>query len=129
VLGADAELTTTLAAAVAPDGDVIVIDSSVDTLDELRHASAAPDVSYLIGQAEVLPLPDASVDLVRVATPPSPAAAQESFRVLRAGGRLFLQGPPVSALNEGRRVLSQAGFVEVAVVQDGGDAALSARKT
>jgi ubiquinone/menaquinone biosynthesis C-methylase UbiE len=43
---------------------VIVVDDSVDVLERLRHDCAAPNVSYLIGNADVLPLPDAFVDAV-----------------------------------------------------------------
>jgi ubiquinone/menaquinone biosynthesis C-methylase UbiE len=128
VIGADVRLTAALAAEVAPDGDVVVIDPSVDRLEDLREASAAPDVSYLVGEAEVLPLPDGTVDLVRIAAPPTSGAADEYLRVLRAGGRVFLEGPPVPALNVSERVLNQAGFVEVAVVQDDGGPSLSARR-
>jgi len=127
VIGADAELTTTLAAAVAPDGDVVVIDWSVDLLEALREASAAPDVSYLIGKAEVLPLTDESVDLVQTDTPPNAEAAVEYFRVLRAGGRVVVGGSPLSALNVGERMLSEAGF-DSDVVQEDGGASLHARK-
>jgi ubiquinone/menaquinone biosynthesis C-methylase UbiE len=128
VIGADAELTSALAAEVAPDGDVVVVERSVDALEHLRHTSTAPDVSYLVGDAEVLPLPDESVDLVRIATPPSEEAAQEYLRVLRAGGRVTVAGPPGSALNVGERVLTDAGFADVAVVQDDGSPSLTARK-
>jgi ubiquinone/menaquinone biosynthesis C-methylase UbiE len=127
VIGADAELTTTLAAAVAPDGDVVVVDWSVDVLEELRKASAAPDVSYVIGKSQVLPLTDESVDLVHADAPPNAEAAEEFFRVLRAGGRVVVGGSPPSALNVGERMLSEAGF-DSDVVQENGDVSLHARK-
>jgi ubiquinone/menaquinone biosynthesis C-methylase UbiE len=127
VIGADAELTTTLAAAVAPDGDVVVIDWSVDVLEALRGASAAPDVSYLIGKSDVLPLTDESVDLVQTDRPPSAEDAAEFFRVLRAGGRVVVGGSPPSALNVGERMLSEAGF-DSDVVQEDDGASLHARK-
>jgi ubiquinone/menaquinone biosynthesis C-methylase UbiE len=107
---------------------VIVIDWSVDALEHLRKTSAAPDVSYLIGEAEVLPLPDASVDAVRTSVPPGAAAAAEYFRVIRQGGYVALGGPTASALNLGERVLGRAGFVEVTVVQEDGSPLLAARK-
>jgi ubiquinone/menaquinone biosynthesis C-methylase UbiE len=47
-----------------PDGDVIVVDDSVDVLERLRRDCEAPNVSFLIGNADVLPLPDACVDSV-----------------------------------------------------------------
>jgi len=67
---------------VAPDGDVLVIADSVDVLEALRAQTSAPNVFYLLGWPEVLPLPDGSVD--EVAGPaPSPDAQRELARVLR----------------------------------------------
>jgi ubiquinone/menaquinone biosynthesis C-methylase UbiE len=67
---------------VAPDGDVLVVDESVDVLEELRAKTGAPNVFYLLGCPEVLPLPDASVDEV-VGAPPNTEARAEFDRVLR----------------------------------------------
>jgi hypothetical protein len=67
---------------VAPDGDVLVIADSVDVLETLRAQTPAPNVFYLVGCPEVLPLPDASVDEI-VGPPPSPEAERELARVLR----------------------------------------------
>src|SRR5439155_21086938 len=49
---------------VGPDGDVLALDVSVDALEELRRNTSAPNISYLVGRADVLPLPDESVDVV-----------------------------------------------------------------
>ena len=49
------------------DGWVIAIDPSVAALEELlrlAHTANANGIMYLVGDAEVLPLPDASVDAV-----------------------------------------------------------------
>jgi hypothetical protein len=59
-----------------------VVDESVDALEELRARTRAPNVFYLLGYREVLPLPDGSVDEV-VGPVPTPAAEQELTRVLR----------------------------------------------
>jgi ubiquinone/menaquinone biosynthesis C-methylase UbiE len=128
VIGADAELIAALAGHVAPDGDVVVVDRSVDTLERLRRASAEPDITYLVGEAEVLPLPDESVDAVWSATSANAAAVLEFLRVLRPGGRLLLAGSAASALNSGERMLSEAGFVDVTVVSDDRGPSLDARK-
>jgi ubiquinone/menaquinone biosynthesis C-methylase UbiE len=56
-------LASALAEAGA-DGDVLVVEWDVDTLERLRQECRAPNVSFLIGSAEVLPLPDRSVDAV-----------------------------------------------------------------
>jgi ubiquinone/menaquinone biosynthesis C-methylase UbiE len=61
---------------------VFVVDESVDMLEALRARTRAPNVFYFIGCAEVLPLPDASVDEV-VGAPRSAAARAELDRVLR----------------------------------------------
>ena len=61
---------------------MLVVDESVDALEEARARTRAPNVSYLIGCAEVLPLPDASVDEV-VGPAPTPLAERELTRVLR----------------------------------------------
>jgi ubiquinone/menaquinone biosynthesis C-methylase UbiE len=66
---------------VGPDGDVLAIDASVDALEELRAASTAPNVSYLVGEPAVLPLPDAWVDEVLAGSAPEDEA--EFTRVTR----------------------------------------------
>ena len=71
-----------LAEGVAPDGDLLVVAESVDVLEELRARTPAPNVFYLLGCAEVLPVPDASVDEV-VGTPSGEEAQAELERVLR----------------------------------------------
>ncbi len=85
---------------VGPDGEVFAIDRSVDALEELRAASGAANISYLVGQSAVLPLPDASVDAVLTDTVPGPAQDREETlrefnRVLAEGGRLSLWNEPV----------------------------------
>jgi ubiquinone/menaquinone biosynthesis C-methylase UbiE len=61
------------------DGAVIVVAHSAARLEELEHAYPDPRVSYLIGDPDVLPLPDASVDVVLGSEPPR----EEVARVLR----------------------------------------------
>jgi arsenite methyltransferase len=91
-------LTLAAAERVAPDGDVIAVDISVDTLEELRANATAPNISYLVAQADVLPLPDASVDAVVTRSvlmyvKDKAEAAREFERVLRPGGRVSLFEP------------------------------------
>jgi ubiquinone/menaquinone biosynthesis C-methylase UbiE len=117
-----------LAEDVAPDGDVVVVDRSVDRLEGLRHASKEPDVRYLVGESEVLPLTDESVDFVWSAEAPGAGTAAEFFRVLRPGGLVSLRGTGESALNLGERMLNEAGFVEITVVTTDDGAALAARR-
>ena len=61
---------------------MIGVSESADVLEELRARTRAPNVSYLLGWPEVLPLPDASVDEV-VGPPPGADAQRELSRVLR----------------------------------------------
>jgi ubiquinone/menaquinone biosynthesis C-methylase UbiE len=100
-LGSGLGLLTFAAHERIGDGWVIAIDPSVGALEELlrlAHEAHASGIMYLVGDAEVLPLPDASVDaallrsvLTHVAD--IDAAAQELGRVLRPGGRLSLREP------------------------------------
>ena len=46
------------------DGDVIVINESADALADIRASCSAANVFFLLGDGDVLPLPDASVDIV-----------------------------------------------------------------
>jgi len=83
---------------VGPDGEVIALDVSVDALEELRSNTTAPNISYLVGQADVLPLRDASVDVVvtrsvLIYVSDKGEAAREFKRVLRRGGRVSLFEP------------------------------------
>ena len=83
------------------DGWVIAVDPSVGALEELlrlAHDANANGVMYLVGDAEVLPLPDSSVDAavlrsVLVHVENVEVAVTELARVLRPGGRLSLREP------------------------------------
>ena len=83
---------------LGPVGSVIAIDISVDCLEELRATCDDPRVAYLVGGAEVLPLPDDSVDVVMtrsvlVYVREKAEAVRELFRVLRPGGRASIFEP------------------------------------
>lgn len=75
--------------AIVPFGfEVVAVDPSPRMLEQL--AAAVPGVETVLGSAEALPLPDASVDAVLIAqawhwVDPAPAVA-ELRRVLRPGG-------------------------------------------
>ena len=85
-------------------------------------------MTYLVGDSEVLPLPDESVDAVRTMSLPNASSSSEFFRVLRSGGQVSIGGSTGSALNSGAGMLTEAGFVDVAVVSDHGGPSLDARK-
>jgi ubiquinone/menaquinone biosynthesis C-methylase UbiE len=128
LIGADVELVATVATQVGPGGEVMVVDPSVDLLERLRTAVSAPAVWYLVGEADVLPLPDESVDSLRSLRPTTSGAAAEWFRVLRRPGEVRSAGFEDSALNFGERVLSEAGFIDVTVVREDGAPSLAATK-
>lgn len=94
---------------VGPDGDVIALDISVDALEELRANTTAPNISYLVGRADVLPLTGGSVDAVLtrsvlIYVDDKAEAAREFHRVLRSGGRVSLFEP----INSRNLLLSRA---------------------
>jgi ubiquinone/menaquinone biosynthesis C-methylase UbiE len=137
VVDVGALLTPEAAERVAPDGDVLAVDPSVDRLEEVRRACRAPNVFYLLGTAEVLPLTDAAVDAILA---PLGAidrqAADEFLRVLRSGGLVSVFEPDEdrtdSALNlrerEVGQIFSGAGFAEVSVALARGRLYGTARK-
>lgn len=99
------------------DGWVYVVRTQVDELEELlaeAHAAGAAGVAYLVGQAPVLPLPDATVSAVLggLATDEGAlsAAAGELARVLREGGRVALAEADGAAGDLLAGALSGAGF-------------------
>jgi arsenite methyltransferase len=94
---------------VGPEGHVIALDISVDALEELRRSAAAANMSYVVGRADVVPLPDDSVDAVvtrsvLIYVDDKAEAAREFHRVLRPGGRVSIFEP----INIGNLLLSQA---------------------
>jgi ubiquinone/menaquinone biosynthesis C-methylase UbiE len=83
---------------VGPDGSVICLDISVDCLEEIRATTSDARLSFLVGDAEVLPLPDGSADVcvlrsVLIYVRRKADAARELRRVLRSGGRVSLFEP------------------------------------
>jgi len=121
---------------VGPEGDVLVVDESVDALELLRRETLAPNVFYLLGSIEVLPLTDASVDEVLATDVLRPDAAAECFRVLRPGGEVaFAAGDEDRAgdtLNldarEVERLFTDAGFDAVSVAPARDRLVVAARK-
>jgi ubiquinone/menaquinone biosynthesis C-methylase UbiE len=109
---------------------VLALDSSVDHLEELRRVATAPNIFFLLGSADVLPLPDESADVVcarfgRADVRDEAEAVREFFRVLRRGARVSIfessrrhdEDPGARTLNfdehELERHLHEAGFVDV----------------
>jgi ubiquinone/menaquinone biosynthesis C-methylase UbiE len=125
-----------LAERVAPEGDVLVVDRSVDALERLREIMTASNVFYLVGSMDVLPLTDGSADEILAIAIPSEDAMAEFFRVLRPGGRVALatadEDDTGAALNleahEVERLFSDAGFTAVTVAAAQGRLAVAARR-
>jgi ubiquinone/menaquinone biosynthesis C-methylase UbiE len=137
VVDLGARLTPEAAGRVAPDGVVLAVDSSVDRLDDVRRTCRAPNVFYLVGTADVLPLPDSKADAILVPLAVADRqTASEFLRVLRSGGFVAVFEPDEertdSALNLGEReveqIFSNAGFVEVTVAPAQGRLYGTARK-
>ena len=106
------------------NGWVYVVQREVDELEALlgeAHAVGASGVAYLVGEAPVLPLPDAAVAaaLGRVhAENAAPiVAAAELARVLVAGGRVALAEPGRPAGDAIAGALESAGFRDVALAE------------
>jgi ubiquinone/menaquinone biosynthesis C-methylase UbiE len=83
---------------LGPCGSMVALDISADCLEELMAACEDSRVTYLVGSADVLPLPDESVDVVLMRSVliyvrEKAEAAREFFRVLRPGGRMSLFEP------------------------------------
>jgi SAM-dependent methyltransferase len=100
-VGAGLGLLTLAAHERIGEGWVIAVDPSVGALEELlalAHTANASGIMYLVGNAEVLPLPDASVDVAVLGSAlllvaDRAAAVRELARVVRPGGRLSLREP------------------------------------
>ncbi|HZS29621.1 MAG TPA: hypothetical protein VFA37_00020 [Gaiellaceae bacterium] len=117
------------------DGWVYAVRSHVDELEELlgdAHAAGASGVAYLVGEAPVLPLPDASVAAVlgRVAVDEGAlgAAAEELARVLAAGGRVALAEAERVSGEAVAEALGAAGFAAVTLAVVGDEVVVAARR-
>lgn len=128
---------------VGPTGKAIGLDASPQMLELARaNTAGAPNVEFLAGHIEDIPLPDAAVDVVisncviNLSTD-KPRVLAEAFRVLRPGGRLGIAdviagddldptarrqaeqliGCSIGTLtmSEYEDLLSRTGFIEIAV--------------
>jgi N-acetylglutamate synthase-like GNAT family acetyltransferase/2-polyprenyl-3-methyl-5-hydroxy-6-metoxy-1,4-benzoquinol methylase len=145
-IGSGAGIDCLLAAErVGPAGRVIGVDMTPEMLRRAEANAAAAgqtNVEFRLGEAERLPVTDASVDwiisnCVINLSPDKPAVFREIHRVLRPGGRLLIsdvvaEGLPepvradltawssclAGAISEGQYVagLAAAGFADVRVV-------------
>ncbi len=101
--GTDALIASLL---VGPSGHVIGLDMTEAMRDKLRanaERMGTSNVEVLEGNAEAIPLPDASVDVVTSngvlnLVPDKPRAIAEIARILRPGGRMQLADIVVNTL-------------------------------
>jgi SAM-dependent methyltransferase len=135
---------------VGPQGHVIGVDMTPDMLALARRNAdtlGVSNVEFIEGYIEDIPVPDASVDVVIsncvvCLSPDKNAVTSESFRVLSPGGRLHLSdimalGPMPQEMRDDPQKwascvsgaeerdtylirLTEAGFVNVAITEEGG---------
>ncbi len=118
------------------DGWVYVVRREVDELEELlgeAHATGATGIAYLVGEAPVMPLPDAAVGaaLGRVGSnggAPELAAA-ELARVLAVGGRVALAEPNRAGGDAIVVALESAGFSDVTLADVGDEVLVTGTRT
>jgi|SoimicmetaTmtLPB_FD_contig_51_4105830_length_577_multi_2_in_0_out_0_2 ubiquinone/menaquinone biosynthesis C-methylase UbiE len=79
VLVLDCDLLPAALEELGDDELLIAVDPSADRLDELLRRYPDPRISFLIGDGNVIPVPDRSVDKVLGA-----GSAAEISRVVRA---------------------------------------------
>jgi ubiquinone/menaquinone biosynthesis C-methylase UbiE len=116
------------------DGWVYVVRSQVDELEELlgqAHTAGASGVAYLVGEAPVLPLPDAAVAAAvgRFAIDDgATAVVTELARVVAPGGRVALAEPMAEAGAALAAALGAGGFASVELAEIADEVVVSGRR-
>lgn len=90
-------------------GRAIGIDIDPDKIADanwhLRHSRLRPAVSFLVGRAEALPLPDACADAVTCLCaiehiPRPETAIREAVRILKSGGRMCITADSLGTISD-----------------------------
>ena len=76
------------------DARVLVVDYNAEMIAAGRHRGSEPEIAWAVGDAQRLPLPDASAEASVIAfgirnVTDLPAALREARRVLKPGGRFL----------------------------------------
>ncbi|WP_158912914.1 bifunctional demethylmenaquinone methyltransferase/2-methoxy-6-polyprenyl-1,4-benzoquinol methylase UbiE [Caulobacter sp. S45] len=88
------------------DAEILVVDYNAEMIGVGRERVTEPEIAWTVGDAQRLPLPDASADAYVIAfgirnVTDIPTALREARRVLKPGGRflcLEFSRPPAKAL-------------------------------
>ena len=77
-----------------PDAQVVIVDYNAEMIAAGRERGFEPEITWAVGDAQRLPLPDAGADAYSIAfgirnVTDIPAALREARRVLKPGGRFL----------------------------------------
>lgn len=99
IAGGTGDLTAAFSRRVGPTGEVVLADINNSMLtvgrDKLRNLGIVDNVRYVQADAEALPFPDDSFDVITIAfglrnVTDKSAALASMYRVLKPGGRLLV---------------------------------------
>jgi SAM-dependent methyltransferase len=132
-LGTGTGAVARLVAERFPEAEIVGVDISARMIDEARRLTDAPRVDYQVADAQSLPFPDGSFDLITLGN--MIPFFDELARLLTRGGRVIVgysagsETPIYVAPGRLRRELSRRGFTEFAELSAGRGTSLLATKS